>query len=480
MPGVFINYRQNHLPDPKGPSVLRGHAQLVEAIAERLSHHFGEDLVFLDTTLRIASRYPDELRKRLNDSDVVLVVIHREWLDDLSERRKRAVNGVKDWVHFEIETALAEGKPVVPLLLHNAGLPTEHQLTTDIAELSKAQAHTLQFGRMPEDINKLIRAIELFISPTQVVPQVPAKPAPKPRDRHWRGLLCVGLAGFLAPALMWVPPSPPRDRLIWMVALSAVMLIILVVPLGLVATFYLFRKPIDSTDRTAAEIPSSQRTNMIIGLTIAGLAAIMMITGDMLDRIQRVLLLFGIVLMFAFKGNSWMHLRELAARWPQPALSSDPSEIRYAVTRLRTRLDEWRAPLSRLQHDQARFALDQLLTATTALRDEDLDRRTWLCRASRWLTFPHAALLTATIGMASNGLTLWLLAGGGLWPSVALLAGCGVAACATHFGAVELCFRLQRWRKQVVLDAVPAQLGLLGTRLRAMSIPPSTLEGQPQ
>ncbi|MGH4026302.1 MAG: TIR domain-containing protein [Pseudonocardiaceae bacterium] len=93
---VFVSYRRQG-----------GHALAVVGLAERLAQHIGRDRVFIDTRLAPGERYPDELKAELAASDVVLAVVHDGWVEAFTVERWR------DWVQYELSTALREGKTVI-------------------------------------------------------------------------------------------------------------------------------------------------------------------------------------------------------------------------------------------------------------------------------------------------------------------------------------------------------------------------------
>ena len=78
--GIFISYRQC---DARGG--LRDHAMFVEALSLQLAQHFGEKQVFIDRSRRLGTEDPkereQERERRLATCDVLLVIIHPEWLD---------------------------------------------------------------------------------------------------------------------------------------------------------------------------------------------------------------------------------------------------------------------------------------------------------------------------------------------------------------------------------------------------------------
>ncbi|MDQ3275012.1 MAG: toll/interleukin-1 receptor domain-containing protein [Actinomycetota bacterium] len=146
---VFINYRQG----------VEGLA--VAGLYRILSDRFGSDKVFLDIrSMPPGTRYPDELRAKLDASKVVLAVIQQDWLDRLEEHQHTAG---PDWVRYEISTALRTGKTVIPVLLNDATLPTASELPADMADLvdvTHRQRCRLRWTSLDEDLTRLVAAIE--------------------------------------------------------------------------------------------------------------------------------------------------------------------------------------------------------------------------------------------------------------------------------------------------------------------------------
>jgi len=148
--GVFISYRQ------------RGDYRFMAAsVHYAFKQHFGAERVFFDiNSMRPGARYPDELRRALARSKVLLAVIHRNWIADLRERRGART---PDWVFFEIATALRTGMVVVPVLLDDAQLPTPEELPDEISDLANRHACVLQWWSLDDDLDRLVRSIELYV-----------------------------------------------------------------------------------------------------------------------------------------------------------------------------------------------------------------------------------------------------------------------------------------------------------------------------
>lgn len=463
MSGIFVNYRQTrHVGDDR---VLCEHAQLVEAIVERLGRHFGRDRVFLDTEMRLSARYPTELRARLAASELVIAVIHDRWLVDL---RDRAARPEPDWVRFELATALADGKHVLPVLIGSSGLPGGPDLFEfeDLAELALRQAHRIRFGHWRQDLDRLIQQAELVVAP-DALPE-PREEATRP-ERRWHGIAAAAVLGLLAPytAARLLDTAPP-----WLVAIAIVLLVLLFVPLGIVGVTYAARRWLDSLDAHAAATAHDTRTNVIVGLTITGFGIVFLLTNDAFSFEARMLSLAVITGFAVTLGANWLREHGTASDWPKPALAADPAAIRGALARLRGHLDTHQAPLTRLHRDQARFALDQIRRAHERLREQSsLDRRSWLRAASPALTWPHTALLGATVGTAVAALLRHWETGGREWTAPVLAAGAVAVAACLHLATVDLAHRLRRWRLQTVVAAVPDLLDELERRLDASSVP---------
>lgn len=143
---IFINYRQ-------------GLADLaVAGLRRELCARLGPDKVFYDLrSIPPGTPYPAELRAKLAASTVLLAVIAPDWLARLREREN--VPG-RDWVRYEISTALRSGKVVIPVLLDGAPLPGVAELPADLETLAHQQACPLRSMSFDEDLTRLVEAVE--------------------------------------------------------------------------------------------------------------------------------------------------------------------------------------------------------------------------------------------------------------------------------------------------------------------------------
>ncbi|KOV81061.1 TIR domain-containing protein [Nocardia sp. NRRL S-836] len=458
--GIFVSYRKMHNGE------RRVHAQTIEAIVDRLRRHFGAEKVLVDMDLKAGDHYPSRLRGWLRDCEVVLVIIHREWLADLRARRGEQW----DWARWEAETALAMGLHVVPVLLDNARLPGKDTLIAegfpDLAELSTRQRHQIGFGEW-QKLAELFRALEVRVATAP--PPVPERPEPVRRNGFWPlAAVVTGLGVPWLAARLLVPDE--QVRLAVLVALAIALNLLLVVPLGVVAFTHLARRRLDESDQRLAEISHDVKTNITVGLVVAGLG-ITVLLGSRLLPWQAVLPVLAVVVwLIVMEGHRWLHDRR-GELWPYARLVPSPAAIRGALAHVR-RFTAGRDLLTRVERDQVGFVLGQVEWARQRLIDLNrLGRWEWLRRSASLLPALHLLVLAAVIGSAAGAVVEG--AGPDLW---VVLAVSVVVAALCHLGAVELAFRRQHWCRAVVIDTTPAEADHLRDVLARISIPPARQE----
>jgi len=120
---------------------------------------------------------------------VLLVMISPQWLLRMKEKsRWFRAKDERNWVIFEIETALKSGVHILPVFVHGAQMPSAHELPTSLNALSLI--HGMEVGDLnwEADVYKVIKRIEeLFDEPRkarqrqtkerEVPPAVPRQPA---------------------------------------------------------------------------------------------------------------------------------------------------------------------------------------------------------------------------------------------------------------------------------------------------------------
>ena len=130
-------------------------------IFDRLAAHYGKHSVFMDVdNIPIGIDFRAHIGETLRRTDVVLAVIGAGWMGarDGGEARIREES---DPVRVEIETALARGAPVIPVLVDGAKMPDAAALPQSFGTFAFLNAAEVATGRdFDGQIGRLIVAID--------------------------------------------------------------------------------------------------------------------------------------------------------------------------------------------------------------------------------------------------------------------------------------------------------------------------------
>ncbi len=157
MSKLFISYRRSDSADATG------------RLYDRLKSQFGDENIFLDIhTNPFGVDFRQCIRDAVNQCEVLLAVIGDHWLDaryaDGAQQGSRRLDDPQDYVRIEIESALARGIPVVPLLVGTAAMPTEEDLPDCLKELAFRHAAEARAGPYFDDhVDRLIRGLDKLL-----------------------------------------------------------------------------------------------------------------------------------------------------------------------------------------------------------------------------------------------------------------------------------------------------------------------------
>ncbi|WP_084433872.1 TIR domain-containing protein [Kibdelosporangium aridum] len=394
MAGIFVSYRR------------RGqHSVTVGALVDRLSRYFGADQVFVDNQIEPGVRYPDRLRAKLSGSDVVVAVIHDGWLAEFAEQRP------VDWVLFEIDTALREGIPVIPVLLEDVDPPQRHELPQQITEVAVLQAARVRGATFPSDIDHLVRMLERHVAPVAVAPP---KPAETPRPKRVAGrMLAWALGLFLISPVLMLPDS---NWQLWewftfaafgSTVILAVMSLLTMIAIPLVKRLT-YRWDVEAGTMSLSE--ATKRRWLLLALALLPFVYLLSKFGTNQDGVWQewevwYLIVISIVAAF-FVHRSW---RRSAARdydWPPP-VTTEPAVFRRAANRLYERLTtdpDWRGTRSRANQWQAVSVYLDLAEVRLALRDRAAKS------LPQWIKAGHSGEITAYLGWLASILALEIVA----------------------------------------------------------------------
>jgi DnaJ-like protein/TIR domain-containing protein len=120
---------------------------IVGRIVERLATHFGEKSVFVDIdSIAIGTDFRHHIEKVLRQTDVLLALVGPQWAGNNEQGEPRILEDT-DWVRIEIETALKQDIPVVPVLIGRASMPKPQSLPSSLQPFAFRQAVELDPGR---------------------------------------------------------------------------------------------------------------------------------------------------------------------------------------------------------------------------------------------------------------------------------------------------------------------------------------------
>jgi tetratricopeptide (TPR) repeat protein len=184
MPAIFLSYRRTDSQE------------VVGRMYDRLIAGFPGATLFRDLdSIPLGRPFPDALREALSRAAVTLVVIGPHWVSVTNAQGLRRLDDPTDYVRLEVETALASGRPVVPVLVSGAAMPRREDLPPSITPLRERQGVVVRpdpdFHR---DMDRLIRHLAQLLEPAAGHGAGPGRPpaggrlppfAPAPTDgRH--------------------------------------------------------------------------------------------------------------------------------------------------------------------------------------------------------------------------------------------------------------------------------------------------------
>lgn len=405
---IFLSYRS-------GP-----HSIAVSAIAERLGRHFGPDQVFFDARLHVGSRYPDELRAWLDNCEVLVAVIHREWTDEFAEQHHKRL----DWVEFEIATALAAGKTVIPLLLEDAEPPAPERLPESIAELGLRQAAKLRTKHFSSDVQDLVVRLEHQIVQSSPAPATDGgKPA---RDRSKRrAAVTKVVASIVVVWLLSLSEILESELPLWQdLMTSALLWLALAIPGMLMVPALVFtQRPPHRIQRTAGALPFRRYVirswgifallTLLFVLTWQGMVRDVGADGNWRTLLSAV----GVIGFVYWIGYCFLRQDAKDRAWP-PEVTTRPAVFRRAVWRLHERLTtwpDWRSPRTRAQQQQAVSVYLSLVEARLELAvQKELCWRRWLSAglSETGLPFYYIGMGIAVAGQVSVACVIRLNADG--------------------------------------------------------------------
>jgi len=154
---IFISYRRDDV------------SHLAGRLYDRLSTRFPKNQIFMDVdSLDPGVDFVRKIEESVCSCDVLIAVIGKHWLVSPDWRRRHRLKDPKDYVRFEIKTALKHNIQVIPVLVDGASMPRESDLPDELKPLVGRIAVEVSHSRFSPDSERLIVALERIFEPTTV------------------------------------------------------------------------------------------------------------------------------------------------------------------------------------------------------------------------------------------------------------------------------------------------------------------------
>lgn len=148
MKKIFLSYRREDTQAIAG------------RIYDKLEARWGEDCIFFDVdNIPLGADFRVHITNILRECGVVLVLIGPKWLEATKDGKRR-IESSNDPVHMEINIALMEEIPIIPVLVDQTKMPMEAELPPSISSLSFRNGIRLDSGiDFKVHLNRLILGI---------------------------------------------------------------------------------------------------------------------------------------------------------------------------------------------------------------------------------------------------------------------------------------------------------------------------------
>ena len=146
---VFISYRRSDS------------APYARSIHQFLKLHLQDKNIFMDIeAIEPGVKFGQEIQSALAKVNAVIVLIGKEWERVADMDGKPRIHNPDDMVRFEIETALALGKRIFPVLVNGAKMPEAAALPDSLKELAQINALEVSDQRWDYDLGILADALK--------------------------------------------------------------------------------------------------------------------------------------------------------------------------------------------------------------------------------------------------------------------------------------------------------------------------------
>jgi TIR domain len=176
-------------------------------IRDNLANHYGEDAVFMDIdSIPLGFDYRKQMKEALAENKVMVAVIGPKWLGGRGKDAR--INESDDPVRIELETAIQQRMPLIPVLVSGATMPKAVDLPQSLRELCYINAGEVDGGRdFHQHMSRLVYAIDQILKtsesppPKQTSETEPAAHSEEGSSRKWVLLALGAIASLVVTAV---------------------------------------------------------------------------------------------------------------------------------------------------------------------------------------------------------------------------------------------------------------------------------------
>jgi len=153
MANIIISYRRSDS------------AAIAGRIRDRLAEHYGADAVFMDIdSIPFGIDFRQHIQEVVTKNHIMLVLIGPKWMGAKKGGMSR-ISDDKDPIRIEIETALKQRMPLIPILVGGAAMPKSSALPESLQKLCFLNAAEVDDGRdFHQHLDRLIRAMDRLLT----------------------------------------------------------------------------------------------------------------------------------------------------------------------------------------------------------------------------------------------------------------------------------------------------------------------------
>src|SRR5262245_18437446 len=150
MANIIISYRRSDS------------AAIAGRVRDRLAEHYGADAVFMDIdSIPFGIDFRQQIQEVVTKNHIMLVLIGAKWMGAKKGGMSRISGDEDDPIRIEIETALKQRMPLIPILVGGASMPKSGALPESLQKLRFLNAAEVDDGRdFHQHLDRLIRAMD--------------------------------------------------------------------------------------------------------------------------------------------------------------------------------------------------------------------------------------------------------------------------------------------------------------------------------